>query len=122
MPCKRATLEQVSPDFTMYMMRPSGPGVEVRNPCKGGAALAELPGKITPTIRISITIKLTNNAVRIFIGGDYILCKGGVTPPLHTISLPNLRQKIIVKKTIHIVIGFPIPIGAGKRIIYIGRP
>ncbi len=67
-----ATAEQVSPDCTVYKMRPSGPGVEVAKLCAGGAALTELAESSKPALKtikkkMGITIVL-----RIFIGGNYI--------------------------------------------------
>jgi hypothetical protein len=54
------------------MMRPSGPGVEVTNPCLGGAAFARLMGIESPKNKTVVTTRLASRAKRIFIGGDYI--------------------------------------------------
>src|SRR5262245_7887216 len=71
-PTLSATAEQLSPSTTVYRMRPSGPGVEVANPCAGGAASTELADNIKPMIKMVKKNNGIKKVLRIFIGGDYI--------------------------------------------------
>src|SRR5688572_21921604 len=125
MPCRSTTCRQLSPSTTVYMMRPSGPGVAVTN-WAGGAALAAWKGRAIPRSSRVIRIKQRKRVSLAFIRKNYIknkvlsaCCWNRKSP---AIAPADLRQEIIIEEGVGIVIGLPAPVAARQPIIHVLGP